>query len=89
MDEGMNTYFDNRYRKEKYPSANSSGGGLWKDLEEDKMDKIIYQTLIEQHLDQPIVTASTDFTAANYNYIAYTKTGDWMKRLEFSLAKNF
>jgi len=87
MDEGMNTYFDNRYRKGKYSPATSSGGGLWKDLEEDKMDKIIYQTLIAQHLDQPIATSSTDFTAANYNYIAYTKTGDWMKGLEFSLGQ--
>lgn len=88
MDEGMNTYYDDRYRQERYPAAKSKSGGLWKDLEEDKMDRIIYKTLVAQHLDQPISTSSVDFTDINYNYIGYTKTADWMKSLELSLGQN-
>ena len=87
MDEGMNTYYDNRYSDWKFPEEKTKGGGLLGDVNEEKMDRIIYQTLIAEHLDQPISTPSPAFTATNYDFIAYSKTGDWMKKLETSLGQ--
>jgi hypothetical protein len=72
MDEGINTYYDNRYETLYYgPTENQ-------DLAE-------MNTLAVEKKDQPISTSSEDFTEENYNNIAYTKTGIWMKMLEDSL----
>ena len=87
MDEGMNTYYDNRYSEIKFPDTKKTGGGLFGDLSSEKMDRIVYQTLIAEKLDQPISTSSEAFTVDNYNYVGYTKTGDWMKLLEMQLGQ--
>ncbi|HEY4111338.1 M1 family metallopeptidase [Puia sp.] len=72
MDEGINTYYDNRYDAAKYPPA------------EDNNLPSVYTGAVER-TDQPISTPSGNFTEVNYFNIAYTKTGNWMKALEDSL----
>jgi len=72
MDEGINTYYDNRYETAKYPPA------------EDNALPTFYTAAVQKR-DQPISTPSQDFTESNYFDIAYTKTGNWMKMLEDSL----
>jgi hypothetical protein len=72
MDEGINTYYDNRYEAAKYPQP------------EDNNLPAMFTAAVEKR-DQPISTPSQDFTGANYFDIAYTKTGNWMKMLEDSL----
>ena len=72
MDEGINTYYDNRYEAAKYRAA------------EDINLPSMYTAAVQKR-DQPISTPSQDFTEANYFDIAYTKTGNWMKMLEDSL----
>ncbi|MEO6905354.1 MAG: M1 family metallopeptidase, partial [Ginsengibacter sp.] len=90
MDEGMNTYFDNRYEKIKYPLKNQdikSKDFLDKRLPDDNAD-IVYRTQIVSKKDQPIETSSEDFSETNYGVIAYYKTGLWMKKLEDFIGKN-
>jgi hypothetical protein len=100
MDEGINTYYDNRYLAWKYPARTSSTPGaahqapgaahpppawLAKKLP-DNLWQVEINTLAALHEDQPISTPSEDFTAKNYNFIAYAKTGIWMKAVEDSLS---
>jgi hypothetical protein len=89
MDEGMNTYFDNRYEQLKYPVKNAPPAAdfLEKRIPEDNAD-IVYRTQIASKKDQPIETASKDFSETNYGVIAYYKTGLWMKELENFIGKN-
>ncbi|HZI68687.1 MAG TPA: M1 family metallopeptidase [Hanamia sp.] len=89
MDEGMNTYFDNRYRKLKYSNKPpiAKEDFLEKRLPSNDED-LIYRTQLATKKDQPIETASQDFSATNYDVIAYYKTGLWMKKLEQYLGKN-
>ena len=87
MDEGMNTYFDNRYQEIKYPKKKTENENfIEKRLPADEED-LIYRTQIVEKKDQPIETASQDFSEINYGEIAYYKTGLWMKRLEDFIGK--
>jgi len=89
MDEGMNTYFDNRYEKLKYPEKKI-------EKKEDLLQKkfpyddqsLIYRIQITSKKDQPIETPAEDFSETNYGAIAYYKTGLWMKKLEEFVGKD-
>ena len=90
MDEGMNTYFDNRYKKIKYPSeefADQKKDFLGKRIPPDD-ENLVYRMQLATKKDQPIEASSQDFSATNYDVIAYYKTGLWMKKLETILGKN-
>jgi hypothetical protein len=89
MDEGMNTYFDNRYKKLKYPenSEKKNKDFIASKFPDDNAD-IIYRNQIATKRDQPIETPSQDFSEINYSVIAYYKTGLWMKKLENYAGRN-
>jgi hypothetical protein len=90
MDEGMNTYYDNRYEKLKYPDRNNDEkqlGFLNKKIPANDED-LIYRMQISSKKDQPIETPSSDFSETNYAAIAYYKTGLWMKKLEEFVGKS-
>jgi hypothetical protein len=84
MDEGMNTYFDNRYEAWKYkddhepPAKESFLQMRIPDITTD----LSYRTELASKKDQPIETSSEIFSGLNYGNIAYYKTGKWMKVLE-------
>ena len=91
MDEGVNTYYDNRYMLQQY--SNTSTGRihlkpafLEKKLPDDIMHTLL-QTVVDIKKDQPIETTSEKFSEFNYGLVAYTKTGEWMKLLEEQLGK--
>jgi hypothetical protein len=90
MDEGMNTYFDNRYEKSKYPDKNQDKKK--EDFFEKRIpndnDDIVYRTQISSKKDQPIETSSEDFSETNYGVITYYKTGLWMKKLKDFVGKD-
>ncbi len=91
MDEGMNTYYDNRYSLQQYGNTNldilpSKRKFINNRLPED-IQQTLLQTIIGVKKDQPIETVSEKFNLLNYNSIAYTKTGAWMKQLEAELGK--
>lgn len=81
MDEGMNTYYDNRYKTwEEQPAAKSKEGFFRDHLPSD--DDVLLATMVALKKDQPVNTPSEAFTSANYGLIPYGKAGDWMKLLE-------
>ena len=77
MDEGMNTYIENKYMAVYYPEN-----------EEKKLFHIpepsdnFLDVLISLHKDQPIETTSAAFNDVNYGEMVYTKTSLWMEYLE-------
>jgi hypothetical protein len=84
MDEGMNTYFDNRYKKIKYDDENiqkNKADFINNKLPNDETE-LDYRTEIANKKDQPIETSSESFSELNYGLTAYYKTGIWMKVLE-------
>ncbi|MFZ1530412.1 MAG: M1 family metallopeptidase [Ferruginibacter sp.] len=90
MDEGMNTYYDNRYMQEKYGEPfdylEIKSAFLKKRLPADLFSTgLDMMTVIKK--DQPVETPSENFSAVNYNIIAYGKTGKWMKMLEAELGQ--
>jgi len=89
MDEGMNTYFDNRYKELKYPGTSQvkKEDFLEKRIPADD-DDLVYRTQLAEKKDQPIDTPSQFFSETNYAVIAYYKTGLWMKKLERIIGKN-
>ncbi len=91
MDEGMNTYYDNRYSLQQYGNTNIEiGRTKWPFVNKrlpDDVQHIVLQTITRIKKDQPIETPSEKFSYLNYNMMSYTKTGDWMKLLEDELGK--
>ena len=86
MDEGINTYYDKRYESLRYAPAESTDW-LQKKLPADQAQwGLDITTRVRK--DQPISTASEDFSETNYYLTAYTKAGAWMKLLEDSLGVN-
>ena len=83
MDEGLNTYYDNRYKAFKYGAA-TSNSWLEKKLPADQQSWNL-DILTTVKGDQPISTTSEDFTQTGYYLSVYTKTGQWLKKLEDTL----
>ena len=92
MDEGMNTYYDNRYTMQQYGNTRldilpSILSFLKKKLP-DNYQHTLLQTMIGIKKDQPIETSAEKFHIVNYSLVAYSKTGEWMKLLEDELGKS-
>jgi hypothetical protein len=83
MDEGLNTYYDNRYESFKYGAA-TPNSWLGKKLPADRQS-LSLDILTAVKGDQPISTTSEDFTQTGYYVSVYTKTGLWLKKLEDTL----
>ncbi len=83
MDEGLNTFMENRYTETKYPDSKMDFGvppnllrviGL-EDFGPRGIYDIGYIYNARRNYDQPIQTNSEDFTPTNYGAIVYGKTG--------------
>ncbi len=72
MDEGMNSYYEKLYEEKYYKKT--------PDLE-----RIIFETLAAEKLDQPAATHTEKFSSINYSMSAYYKTATWMHYLETRL----
>lgn len=72
LDEGMNTFYEKKYRAQKY------GPDL-------PLEERLFQTLVKQKKDQPITTASQNFSSLNYALTAYDKTSRWFSLIEQKL----
>ncbi|MEP7278014.1 MAG: M1 family metallopeptidase [Bacteroidota bacterium] len=86
MDEGMNTYYDDRYQsfaREK-KLAHNPRSFFGKRLPQNP-ESLFLQATIAAKKDQPINTPSENFTELNYALVAYHKTSAWMKLLEQTL----
>lgn len=86
MDEGMNSYYDNRcqnWRKSKYQNTGKERES--KSIFPDDFVKLSAKTMMSIRKDQPINTPSIDFNQLNYFGIAYSKTAEWMWLIEEKL----
>ena len=86
MDEGMNTCYDKRYEAWKYKDEKKKSANEWiaRKMPDDR-EKLSIEIIAKEKTDQPISTSSEDFSAMNYDLIAYSKAAMWMKQLESSL----
>ena len=86
MDEGLNTYYDNRYSQFKYGDkgeveiANAS-------VPIRKLERIGFEAKAAIKKDQPINSSSEEFNLINYGLIAYYKTGAWLEYMESALGR--
>ncbi|RYY57160.1 MAG: M1 family peptidase [Chitinophagaceae bacterium] len=69
MDEGLNSYYENEYAKERKIQLRSR-------------DRAYFEQRAAEKRDQPISSAADSLTNANYGLIAYFQTSQWMKYLE-------
>lgn len=77
MDEGMNTYYEQLYTKNKYGDYSNR-------------KKARLETMEVTKSDQPIETVSEKFNVDNYDLVAYDKTAEWMQYLELKVgSENF
>ncbi|MFD2920998.1 M1 family metallopeptidase [Terrimonas rubra] len=72
LDEGVNSYYEKAYMQYYYP-GNKAEADLY---------NAIVETKAVTKTDQPIHTASEDFSGVNYSLIAYEKTASWLKEVE-------
>ncbi len=87
MDEGINSYYDDRYEKETESKSTPATKFPGSHIPSDPVD-LILQSLTAVRKDQPINTRSEDFSELNYAASAYHKTAEWMKLLELTLGKS-
>lgn len=77
LDEGLNTYFDNKYSRWKYPSGEIKIGNARARISD--LERVVFETQAATRRDQPINSRSADFSVANYNLVAYYKAGAWLE----------
>ncbi len=87
MDEGMNTYYQQRYEAEKYGTESTlqkAAKGLAGKLPSDE-ENLLIRTIIKLKKDQPIALPSEAFSPSNYGLMIYKKAPLWMLYLEQKL----
>jgi hypothetical protein len=87
MDEGVNSFYDDRYSKLFYNQA-FKNKNFFSNKFPDSWENLIMEEGIHLKKDQPIETNSENFSSLNYGLIAYHKSAEWLKRIENKLGKN-
>lgn len=89
MDEGMNSYYEERYTSQYYTAAAEIKEKKEKQKKfslgvnlDNQIEEIGYQWFARQALDQPCELHSERFTGINYGLVMYKKTARSMRALE-------
>ncbi|CAN5395024.1 hypothetical protein BH11BAC3_BH11BAC3_29180 [soil metagenome] len=87
MDEGINSYYDARYKQTGKTIANEvkPKPGFINSRMPDDFPELGLRIYTSMKKDQPIETTSEHFSEFNYGLIAYYKTSQWMRLLERKL----
>jgi hypothetical protein len=88
MDEGMNTYYENEYTKQKYGSSSfdvSEFASLPKNKLPEDQEKLMLESFIKVKKSQPIELTSDSFSQANYELVVYKKGSLWLQQLQQQL----
>lgn len=85
MDEGINSYYGNRYKGWKYPGHRKKNWITAK-IPEDE-ESLALAAIAKEKKDQPVNTPAADFTEENYALVAYAKTAKWMKLMADSIGQ--
>lgn len=101
LDEGINSYFENRYMDEKYADTGVLPPGIKPGIAKflgkqfnlegkppSYQNEIGYLLSCRAHKDQPICTHSEEFTSNNYGIVAYGKASIAFKYLEEFLGRS-
>lgn len=72
MDEGVNSYYEDRFFKEKYPRGESNFIKLLSG-EGDGMQELAYRYTACRHQDQTLSISSDDYSSVNYGAMVYSK----------------
>ncbi|MET0462484.1 MAG: M1 family metallopeptidase [Chitinophagaceae bacterium] len=80
MDEGLNSYYENRHSQLKYPSGDAKFGRT--SYHSKDMAMLLVNSVIAIKKDQPVNTPSDSLSELNYGLIAYLKTAEWLSYLE-------
>lgn len=86
MDEGMNSYYDNRFHEWRKSINGISKTKPSRFLPENEL-ALASHTMISIHKDQPINLSSEQFNLINYNAIVYGKTAEWLSFIETKIGK--
>jgi len=86
MDEGINTFYDNRYTEWKYGKEGEIQFGS-QSFAVKNAERLLFESKAVVNKDQPINTDGDKFTHLNYSMIAYYKTGAWLEMVEKKLGK--
>jgi hypothetical protein len=86
MDEGINTFYDNRYSQWKYGNEGEIKFGSQSFAIKDA-ERLVFESKAAVNKDQPINMEGDKFTNMNYDLIAYYKTGAWLEMVEKKLGK--
>ncbi len=94
LDEGINSYYDNRFLQRWEDNPNFKKVLLPKQkkkLFSVNSDNYSFIEILDiLNKSQPINTSSQQFSAVNYNLVAYEKTAEWLKLVEKKIGrKNF
>ena len=87
MDEGINTYYDDRYNASASFTANIATGKptfFSKRIPND-LYEVGFKTMASLKKDQPIETSSENYSELNYGLVTYHKAANWIKLLEKEL----
>ncbi len=91
MDEGLNTYYDNRYLKEFYNSDITASflpqHPFFKKRLPANIVGLVHEELSRRKLDQSINTSAEKFTSFNYGMYAYARAAQWFETLEQKIGK--
>jgi hypothetical protein len=87
MDEGLNTYYDNRYQSAKNKTSVDGYTKFFQQRIPENVEPLLFQSLVALKKDQPISTTADNFTELNYELVAYYKTGEWAKLLDTYLGR--
>jgi hypothetical protein len=84
MDEGMNSYYAQRYETMKYGSRSALQMTMnkWANKLPADEEKLILATMEKLEKGQPISTPSDSLSEINYGLSVYVKGAEWMKQLE-------
>lgn len=80
MDEGFNSYYENRYAKTKYPKGDALFGKT--PVFSKNIEDLLFAATAKINLDQPICTKSDSLSELNYALDSYSKTAAWLSYLE-------
>ena len=83
LDEGLNTFYDNRYSKWKYSGGEIKIGDEYVSV--NQLERIMFETVVAGKMDQPVELPGSEFKDLNYSLSAYYKTGLWLEYIEKQL----
>jgi len=83
MDEGMNTFYDNRYRQWKY--GDHAGNSFMDVRLPEGPELMLADVMAAMKEDQPISSPAAAFSNDNYSITTYNKAAAWLKKLEDTL----